>query len=179
MHYRALLGVVVSAALAPTALAVNTTLTPSQDNTLYQDPSGLLSNGSGVSFFAGTTSSRQAVRRGLVQFDTSSIPAGATITSATLTLFMSQTISGPVNVSLHTVLASWGEGASNAVSGGGGSGAPSAPGDATWIHRHFSTDTWTNPGGTSWPRPARPCRWAASGRTAGVRRAWSRMCRDG
>jgi hypothetical protein len=146
MRFHSFLGVAVAAALSPAAMAVSTTLSPSQDNTLYQDPNGFLSNGAGPAFFAGTTSSRSAVRRGLVQFDLSSIPAGSTVTGATLTLFMAQTISGPVNVELHSVLASWGEGTSFA-GGGGGGGAASTPNDATWIHRHFNTDFWVNPGG--------------------------------
>src|SRR5262249_13961615 len=46
-------------------------------------------------------------------------------------------------VTLHRCLADWGEGTSAAS----GTGAPSTPGDATWIHRFFPSIFWTNPGG--------------------------------
>ncbi len=146
MRYTGLLGVAIAAALSQAALGTTTTFSPTQDNTLYQDPNGFLSNGAGPAFFAGTTSSRQAIRRGLVQFDLSTIPAGSTITGASLVLVMNQTIAGNTTVELHRVLASWGEGTSVGGGGGGGGGA-STPNDATWIHRHFNTDFWVNAGG--------------------------------
>lgn len=125
----------------------------SQDNTLYEDPDGLLSNGSGPVLFAGI-SGLELIQRGLLQFDVASeIPAGATITSANLTLYLSKTLdeqSGDI-IQLHRVEAAWGEGASMAGGGGpgsgGGMGAPAEPGDATWTHRINPTDTWTTPGG--------------------------------
>ncbi|MHC4093483.1 MAG: hypothetical protein ACYSVY_24955, partial [Planctomycetota bacterium] len=46
--------------------------------------------------------------------------------------------------SLHRVLADWGEGES---SGSGGTGAPTEPGDATWIHRFYPDVFWASPGG--------------------------------
>lgn len=49
-------------------------------------------------------------------------------------------------VLLHQVLAPWGEGTSDAERGEAG-GAPSTPGDATWIHARFNTEFWTMPGG--------------------------------
>jgi hypothetical protein len=50
-------------------------------------------------------------------------------------------------VALHRVVASWGEGASQAA-GDEGMGAPSQPGDATWIHRVFPGERWAAPGGS-------------------------------
>ena len=51
-------------AIEATAVFADTvTLQAAKDNTLYQDPNGFLSNGAGPAFFAGTTSSRQAIRR--------------------------------------------------------------------------------------------------------------------
>jgi hypothetical protein len=49
-------------------------------------------------------------------------------------------------VSLHRVLADWGEGTSDAA-GNEGQGAPATPNDATWTHRFFNTSTWSTPGG--------------------------------
>src|SRR5262245_50802545 len=82
-----------------------------------------------------------------MMFDLSSIPAGSTITSATLSLSVTQVSNTtPGAVELHRVLADWGEGTSNSGPSGG-SGAPAAAGDATWLHRFFSGTLWANPGG--------------------------------
>src|SRR5262245_40290620 len=65
-------------------------LVAGRDNTLYQDAAGALSNGEGPTLFVGKNASG-ATRRGLVYFDiASTIPAGSTIESATLTLHLSQ-----------------------------------------------------------------------------------------
>jgi hypothetical protein len=123
-------------------------LSPSKDNTLYQSTTVQLSNGAGGSFFAGRAGlmSGGAIRRGVIAFDVSSIPAGSTINSVTLRLNMSQTMAGAENVELRRLLADWGEGTSVALGGGGG-GAPATVNDATWLYRFFDTVTWTNPGG--------------------------------
>lgn len=127
------------------ALAKDAELQASRDNTLYQSTSGATSNGSGEYIFAGKTGGGQ-IRRAVLAFDLSSIPRGATITAAELTLYMSKTISGPKPVSLHRTLSDWGEGSSDAI-GEEGSGAPSTAGDATWIHTFYSGSVWANPGG--------------------------------
>lgn len=127
------------------AWAQTVVLNPVQDNTLYEQPNGSLSNGSGTAIFAGNTNNGD-IRRALLQFDLSSIPANATITAATLTLSMNQTIAGATTMNLHKVNASWGEGSSIA-SGQQGSGGTSQPNDATWLHRFFQSTLWTTPGG--------------------------------
>lgn len=117
-----------------------------KDNTLYEDFQGAWSNGAGEYMFAGSTAGH-AYRRALVAFDIASVIApGSTITSVTLRLHMSRTIVGDQTVSLHRVLADWGEGASDAP-GEEGLGAPSEPGDATWIHTFYDSGFWTNAGG--------------------------------
>lgn len=122
-------------------------LAPSKDNTLYQTTNGSLSNGSGVHIFAGTTN-RAERRRALIAFDLASeIPAGKQITRVVLTLFVSQTNSGPEPMELHRVTADWGEGSSNAGESRDGIGAASRQGDATWIHTFFPDQRWTRPGG--------------------------------
>lgn len=121
-------------------------ITASKDNTLYENASGSFSNGSGAYFFAGQNNHGEA-RRGVLAFDLAgTVPAGAQIQSATLTLNMSKTISDAHTVALHRLLADWGEGMSNATGEEGG-GAAAASGDATWIHTFFNTQRWTNAGG--------------------------------
>lgn len=123
------------------------TYTPVKDNTLYENLLGQVSNGSGQSFFAGRTVGG-LIRRGLLAFDlTSGLPQGVIVTSVLLTLHVSRTLASTQSVQLHNVLADWGEGASNAIILGGGMGALTTPGDATWIHTFFDTGTWANPGG--------------------------------
>ena len=63
---------------------------PQKDNTLYEDPAGQLSNGQGIYLFDGKTNAN-LLRRGLIAFDLTSIPTNATITGATLSMFLSMT----------------------------------------------------------------------------------------
>lgn len=128
-----------------TAAADTVTLTPIKDNTLYETPTGNLSNGQGDWLFAGRTLQNFA-RRAVLAFDLSDIPEGSVINSASLTLHMDMTIVGTQTVTLHRVTSDWGEGASNAT-GMEGAGGPSEPGDATWIHTFFNNQFWNNPGG--------------------------------
>lgn len=136
--------------LAPCPLLADTAaLAPLRDNTLIESPTGGLSNGAGMYVFVGRTAQTSgAVRRGLVAFDVAAaIPERATITAVALTLHVSRTASAAVHdIQLHRLLAPWGEGTSVGASGEG-AGASSTPGDATWIHRSFDTERWTNPGG--------------------------------
>src|SRR5512138_812365 len=96
-------------------------------------------------FDAGTDGSISVgVRRSLVKFDLSSIPAGATITSAVVKLTLVKVPSfGPVDSTfdLRRVNAGWGEGTNV-----GNAGAPAAPGEATWNERQNGTAAWTAPG---------------------------------
>lgn len=132
-----------------TTLADTAMLGADRDNTLYEDAAGSLSNGAGMHFFAGTTQGA-LVRRGLIYFDIAgAIPAGSTINSVELTLNMSMTIAGDVDVALHPVLADWGEAGSIAVGGNGGEGGggTAQDGDATWLHTFSPGSFWTTPGG--------------------------------
>ena len=118
------------------------------DNTLYEDATGSLSNGAGDFLFAGRIAPKGGgdLRRGLIRFDLADLPAGASINSVSVELNMSRTIAGSVPVSLHNVLADWGEGASNAP-GREGKGATAEADDATWLHTKFSNTTWSTAGG--------------------------------
>ena len=131
--------------------AGTTTLTAVRDNTLYEvtAPAAALSNGAGTRIFAGRTGQgTNSIRRALVAFDPSgaAIPSGALIVSAELTLQMNMSIAGAEDVSIHRVLANWGEGASVAGMGQGG-GAPAQTNDATWFHTFFDSSLWALPGG--------------------------------
>ncbi len=137
---------VLLAAGAPSARADTVSILPDRDNTLYEDPGGSLSNGSGQYLFAGLTMFNVR-RRALLRFDVAGVvPAGAIIQSAALTLTMSRGGSSPTPVGLHRVLTNWGEGAS--VAGGEeGMGITIQPGDAGWLHAVYPTSLWTTPGG--------------------------------
>lgn len=133
--------------ITPQAQAQTVVLAPSRDNTLYQSENGEVSNGAGPHIFTGATRFR-ARRRALLAFDVAAqIPPGSRITRVSLTMNVSQTISGPTPVTLHRVTANWGEGTSNAGAAGDGAGAPSTPNDATWVHTFFPDRRWTNAGG--------------------------------
>jgi spore coat protein A len=135
--------------LAGPAAADSVTIEPSKDNTLYEDASGSLSNGAGTSIFVGRTGPNGGLRalRGVLEFDVAgAVPAGATVTSASLSMNLIQTTPTffPATMGLHVADAEWGEGSSVAVSG---SGAPATSGDATWIHTFYASDSWASPGG--------------------------------
>ena len=146
--YRGVITMALLLSMGPIAEAAEVQVGTVKDNTLYEDPGGAFSNGAGQYFFVGRTGAlNNKIRRGLLQFDiAASVPAGATIDSVFLTLFMSKGLGGSQPVDLHRALADWGEGTSDAA-GEEGAGGPSATGDATWIHRFFNTLNWTNPGG--------------------------------
>src|SRR5712692_10245131 len=91
------------------AVADTVTVVSSKDNTLYQEPG--LSNGRGQHFFVGRNSNGQ-LRRGLVAFDLSAIPARSTVLRVSLVLNMSMNSSPDVSVELHRLVSDWGEGTS-------------------------------------------------------------------
>jgi hypothetical protein len=130
------------------AQSVTVNIQSQRDNTLYEDPSGALSNGSGYYFFAGRSSQlSNSNRRGLLRFNLGpAIPSNAVIFDAELVLFMSRSTFGPTVVELHKVTSNWGEGTSDALGEEGG-GATSTSGDATWIHTFYDTASWISPGG--------------------------------
>jgi hypothetical protein len=123
------------------------TLNPSKDNTLFEDDNGSLSSGAGPGLFVGRIGPNGGgkIRRGLIRFDIAgNIPSNAEILSVVLTMHVSRTVSGAQTIELRRALADWGEGTSIS---GGGSGAPATTGDATWLHKFFNTQFWSNQGG--------------------------------
>jgi hypothetical protein len=123
-----------------------TTVLPSiKDATLIQEISPELATGSSELIFIGRIQRDLNIRRGLVQFDLSSIPSNATIQSAILKLYVVKGRADTVDLKVHRVTNSWGEGASNTF---GGSGGLAAPNDATWVSRFFGTSLkWSELGG--------------------------------
>ncbi len=114
-----------------------------RDTTIYDESSK--SNGGGAHMFAGQTV-QGSERRGLISFDLSQIPEGATITAASLQLTISKTRAGGTDVFLHRLTKDWGEGVQDAPNQEGG-GTLAAEGDATW-NENFRTDSsWDNRGG--------------------------------
>src|SRR3954469_11245612 len=83
-------------------------LPASKDNTIYEDTFGQYSNGQGIYLYTGRTG-QDLLRRALIAFNLSGIPANATVTSATLTLDVNRrgpsvTPETPVDFSLRRVL---------------------------------------------------------------------------
>jgi len=142
----ALVGGLCVGAAAGAAAGEVVNLTPVADTSIYSDD-GTLSNGVGVYLFAGHTRIGTE-RRAFLKFDLGGIPAGSTVTAATLSLHVSLAppLVDPVAVSLHRVLGAWGEGNSDAGTPGGG-GILAATGDATWTQRVVPGTAWITAGG--------------------------------
>ncbi|HEU4365885.1 MAG TPA: DNRLRE domain-containing protein [Candidatus Krumholzibacteria bacterium] len=129
------------------------------DNTIYQE-ADTLSNALGEYLYTGTNVVGPDARRGLILFAIAdSIPTGATIDSVSLQMNLSKAsgfVTGATPTALHVVLASWGEGTSNASDGGPGGtgegdGGFATLGDATWLDRFRGTSLWATPGGDHTP----------------------------
>jgi hypothetical protein len=131
--------IMVTAGMSIAAVAQTTvTLDASADATIYEDFFGDTGNGAGEWLHTGRTASG-TFRRFLIRFDLSSIPSGATITDATMSLFCSRTVASGFPVSAHAVTNPWTEGTANAGGNEGGA-APAEAGDVTWVFRSFATD---------------------------------------
>lgn len=121
------------------------TLTAAKDNSMFSE--GELSNGTG-DLFAGTSSAGD-LRRALLAFDLSGVPANTRISSAILQLRMTnaETAGNPArNTLVNRVTQLWGEAGSFGASGG----VAALSADATWVNRLYSATTptpWDNEGG--------------------------------
>jgi hypothetical protein len=143
---------VIGPGLAAIARADTAILGPEKDNTLIETVDGSLSNGAGDGMYVGRLGADDGgtLRRGIIEFDVSAVPAGSTVTSVTLTMtvVVSPPGSGSQPIGLYPVFIEWGEGTS---SSSGESGAPSTPGDATWIHSFYDDQLWAHEGGDYCP----------------------------
>lgn len=124
--------------------AASSTLVADRDNSMFSElPSN--SNGAGE-LFAGLIANTSGIRRALMHFDLSVVPAGSTVTAAAVTMQVTKTsfaTSGDFSFSLHRLTRDWGEG----ISFGLGTGAPAQPGEATWNQAMAGTTAWTSLGG--------------------------------
>lgn len=82
------------------------------------------------------------LRRGLLEFDLSSIPAGATITSVALTMTVADSHNVSSDFRLHRALVDWGEGTKTGKGGG-----TSTAGEASWNARIAGGAGWGAAGG--------------------------------
>src|SRR4051812_20443134 len=150
--FSCVLAMVCAGARADTA-----TFTPDKDTTLFQTTSNF-SDGAGQAIFAGRTGQSNAslqIRRGLLHFNISSIPAGANITAATVRFTAeNRGQNGDRSMVLHKLLQDWGQGASTGGGNGGGLGGNAGNNDATWVYRFYNTTSpsnsaqWTTVGGS-------------------------------
>jgi hypothetical protein len=121
------------------------TLTPAADTTIFEENPDA-SDAKGPGLFAGRNT-QTFIRRAFLRFDVAaSVPGGSTISAVRLDLALTRANGNPVDVSLFTVSAAWGEGTSNAGTPGG-SGAAATAGDATWTRRVYPGTAWITPGG--------------------------------
>ena len=149
------------------AFGVTISVPAAKDNTLFRydpiDPNTALnSNGSGDFISSGRSASRDEIRRGLIQFDLSSVPSNMQVVPGSVHLQM-RVVSIPKKDTLPRPFwfaplsglgGPWGEGVSDAdvAVSGSGSGAPAQSGDATWFHTSYDPNihntTTFDPGAT-------------------------------
>ena len=135
---------VIAASLAPRVTCADMlTLTAVAD--AYIISSAPDNNVGGEAIFDAGTDGRGGIRRGLVRFDLSGLPPGATVTSAVVQLTVVKTPTGggiDSNFDLYRLNVSWGEG----TEVGTPNGAPATTGEATWNSRLQNESLWTTPG---------------------------------
>jgi hypothetical protein len=122
-------------------------VTPTKDNSIFSEGNNL-SDGAGLFFYVGRTNNSAAVqvRRALIRFDVSSVPANAQIQSVKLTLTTLKAAGNnttPHNFTLHKLLNNWGEGTSSGL----GNGSPATTKDATWQNTFYPSSNWIINGG--------------------------------
>jgi hypothetical protein len=135
--------------------------TGTRDATLYRE--GALSNGAGQHIFAGFTN-QPHIRRALIAFDLSAIPANAVIQSASFQITISRAPFSRQNadVSLHRLTQDWGEGNVD-VPGQEGKGLEAEVGDATWDSNFLGDSKWENLGGDFIEEPSATARATGTG----------------
>ena len=134
--------------VVPVPPTTSLTLTAAKDNTVFQEAE--LSNGAGDWIFAGATEASKndaAMRRALLSWNLATLPAGATVATASVALRMDRTIAPSYAFSLHKMTGDWGEGTANAATQEGTGITPGTT-DATWLKPFFGASApWATPGG--------------------------------
>ena len=143
-----------AATLTVTATVVTIDLDATADATLYPDT--ISANGAGDHVFVGTVAgSAPLPRRGVLRFDVGALPADGIVLEATLLLEITRApFIGPAAAfAAHRLTRAFEEGTTDAEANEG-TGAPAAPGDATWTHARWPSDAWATPGGDFDPVPS-------------------------
>jgi hypothetical protein len=127
-----------------------------QDATLFGASSTNNNSSSGPGMFVGSDGQSRP-KRGLIEFNIPAfVPAGATITGASLSLVLGQVAGAdttPRTIGLFDLTTNWAGGTNGTTGhpgpGFGGTGQGFAPniGDATWNFSQFNTTAWNTPGG--------------------------------
>lgn len=122
--------VVCTVVLQPDSTGVDTTLSQQQENRNFGGSTQLIAASAGM---------MENAAHALLKFDLSSIPAGATISAASLQLYLEGLSSpGTLQVSLYRVSRAWVEGTQN--------GSGPSPNGATW-QTYNGSASWTSQGG--------------------------------
>ncbi len=140
----------LTAGLAPFASLADTVSLTSVADT-YIVNSAPDNNAGGQTNFDSGTDGFGGIRRGLLRFDLSTLPAGVTITSAVVQLAVVKVPSGGGSDSIFDLVrltAAWGEG-SKVSPVGSSKGALASSGEATWNAREQNVANWTAPGAAS------------------------------
>jgi hypothetical protein len=147
---RAGLAALLLAASLPAA-ADQLAIVASADTSLFED-NGDFGNGAG-SLFIGNIASGSP-RHTLLRFDLGALPAGATVTAASVRFYINRAAIGSgaaESAALYRLTAAWGEGGSATTAG---TGTQATPTDATWAYRVYGNPgagvprvAWSAPGG--------------------------------
>jgi hypothetical protein len=152
MKTRILFSALLAIALIPLhSWSATTTINALKDNAIFQ--SNVNNSGGGSPGIQVGANGQGSSRRGLIAFDVAAnVPAGSTITSAQLRMYVGDAPSTASRIiGLHKLSKEWGEGTAGSSAlalNGIGSGFPASPGDATWSHAMLGSVAWTNPGAT-------------------------------
>jgi hypothetical protein len=149
--------IAISCASTQTVFAVTANIPALKDTAIFQSNANN-SGGGSPGIHVGTNGQGQ-VARSLIAFNVAgSVPAGATITSAELHMYLANSPNTTSRViGLHKLAKDWGEGTAGSSSpgtSGTGGGFPAGPGDATWSHAMLGSVAWANPGATGDYNPA-------------------------
>jgi hypothetical protein len=136
-------------------------LEPDRDLVLHSD-FPVKANAKGSYLFIGMTK-RRDLRRTLLAFDVAaSVPAGATIASARLVLYLSRVaaLGEPLEARVHRATTAREEGPAKPIRPNEGSGAPVNEGDVTWDYIIYETVEWDVPGRSISEMP--PSTWGST-----------------
>jgi hypothetical protein len=129
--------------------AATTNLVSMADTSVFEPSPN--NNLGGMDFVSAGVTSQGKRTRALMRFDVAgAIPAGSSITSASLAIRYLQGGGTGQSYEMHRMLVPWVEGTGvGLVPGTGNVGAPANPGEVTWQSRAHGSAGWGSPGGQS------------------------------